>query len=81
MKTIFIAAATALVFFSSCGNKNGQSSADSSAAKQITVITDTAASHSTAAVKYQCPMKCEGEKTYDKPGPCPECGMTMKEVK
>jgi protein SCO1/2 len=30
---------------------------------------------------YQCPMKCEGEKTYDKPGECPLCKMELKEVK
>lgn len=29
---------------------------------------------------YQCPMKCEGEKTYSKAGKCPECGMTMKKM-
>ncbi|QAA81634.1 copper-translocating P-type ATPase [Aequorivita sp. H23M31] len=31
---------------------------------------------------YYCPMHCEGEKTYDKPGDCPVCGMDLvKEVK
>jgi len=30
---------------------------------------------------YQCPMKCEGEKTYDKPGKCPKCGMDIQDVK
>lgn len=30
---------------------------------------------------YQCPMKCEGEKTYDSAGKCPVCTMDMKEVK
>ncbi|MBI1827261.1 MAG: hypothetical protein HY287_03665 [Planctomycetes bacterium] len=30
------------------------------------------------ATVYQCPMKCEGEKTYDKPGKCPKCGMELK---
>lgn len=30
---------------------------------------------------YQCPMKCEGEKTYDKQGKCPKCGMALTEVK
>ncbi|CAN5909785.1 hypothetical protein BH11BAC7_BH11BAC7_05930 [soil metagenome] len=30
---------------------------------------------------YQCPMKCEGEKTYDTAGKCPMCQMDMKEVK
>lgn len=28
--------------------------------------------------KYYCPMHCEGEKTYDKPGDCPVCGMHLK---
>ena len=26
---------------------------------------------------YYCPMHCEGDKTYDKPGDCPECGMHL----
>ena len=29
-------------------------------------------------VVYQCPMKCEGEKTYAKAGKCPQCGMNLK---
>lgn len=33
-----------------------------------------------AAAKYFCPMKCEGEKTYDQPGRCPVCNMKLKEV-
>lgn len=28
-------------------------------------------------VKYQCPMKCEGEKVYDQPGKCPVCKMNL----
>jgi len=28
--------------------------------------------------RYICPMKCEGEKTYDKPGNCPVCNMKLK---
>ena len=27
--------------------------------------------------KYYCPMHCEGEKVYDKPGDCPVCGMHL----
>ena len=27
---------------------------------------------------YQCPMQCEGEKTYDKPGQCPTCKMDLQ---
>ncbi len=29
------------------------------------------------AEKYYCPMKCEGDKTYEKPGDCPKCGMDL----
>ena len=32
------------------------------------------------AAVYQCPMKCEGDKTYDKQGDCPKCGMELKKV-
>lgn len=31
-------------------------------------------------VAYQCPMKCEGDKTYSKAGKCPKCGMNLKAV-
>ncbi len=34
----------------------------------------------TNAAQYQCPMKCEGEKTYDKPGICPVCKMDLKKA-
>ncbi len=27
--------------------------------------------------KYYCPMRCEGDKTYGKPGECPVCGMDL----
>lgn len=30
--------------------------------------------------KYYCPMKCEGEKTYDHPGNCPVCGMKLEKA-
>jgi rubrerythrin len=28
---------------------------------------------------YQCPMKCDN-KTYDKPGNCPVCGMELEKL-
>lgn len=34
----------------------------------------------TEKATYACPMKCEGEKTYDKPGSCPICKMDLKKV-
>ena len=29
-------------------------------------------------IKYQCPMKCEEEKTYEKKGTCPVCKMKLR---
>ena len=33
-----------------------------------------------AMTSYQCPMKCEGEKTYGEEGTCPKCKMDLKEI-
>lgn len=66
-----------LVFITSCGNKNNAQHSEHSASEQTGVDT-TSTSQQVAAV-YQCPMKCEGEKTYDKPGKCPKCSMDLKE--
>jgi transcription initiation factor IIE alpha subunit len=46
--------------------------AQSTKAKNKTAVADT--------VVYQCPMKCEGDKTYDKAGKCPKCNMNLKAV-
>lgn len=44
-------------------------------------INDDVHEHSdVAGVVYQCPMKCEADKTYDEPGSCPVCKMDLKEV-
>lgn len=32
------------------------------------------------ASAYMCPMKCEGEKSYEKSGNCPKCGMELKKA-
>lgn len=32
----------------------------------------------TKGSRYYCPMHCEGDKTYDKPGDCPVCGMNLE---
>jgi protein SCO1/2 len=39
---------------------------------------NTKNSAKTTAEKYQCPMHCEGDKTYDKPGNCAVCKMDLK---
>ena len=42
---------------------------------------DESTSEAVAQLEYQCPMKCEGEKTYtEKDMKCPVCGMGLKEV-
>lgn len=33
-----------------------------------------------AAESYYCPMRCEGKKTYEKPGKCPVCGMDLEKA-
>lgn len=40
---------------------------------------NTSSSHPVASASgiYYCPMRCEGDKTYDKPGNCPVCGMHL----
>ena len=39
---------------------------------------NTKNSDKTTAEKYQCPMHCEGDKTYDKPGKCGVCKMELQ---
>ncbi|WP_417939782.1 heavy metal translocating P-type ATPase [Flavobacterium sp. RS13.1] len=40
--------------------------------------TETKKGHQNSAKSiYYCPMHCEGDKTYDKPGDCPVCGMDL----
>ncbi len=36
--------------------------------------------HAHNGEEYYCPMRCEGDKTYDKPGDCPKCGMHLIKV-
>lgn len=33
-----------------------------------------------SSLVYQCPMKCEGKKTYDNLGKCPVCSMNLVEI-
>lgn len=45
-----------------------------------TVAGATAAAATAASVQYQCPMKCEGGKTYPEPVNCPVCNMKLMPV-
>jgi hypothetical protein len=58
-------------------------SGDLAATKKVyeEMVSLTAALAKYAPKVYQCPMKCEKEKTYDKPGKCPKCGMDLQDVK
>lgn len=78
MKKTILSALIAIAFLTSCGTAGPKSTNDS-----VAVVAPTSPTGGTnvAAVKYQCPMKCEGEKTYDAKGACPLCKMEMKEVK
>ena len=51
---------------------SGSKSADHVHKKETPAIHN----HNTTGV-YYCPMHCEGDKTYDKPGDCPVCGMDL----
>lgn len=37
-------------------------------------------SNKTEEITYQCPMKCEGEKTFSEPGSCSVCKMDLKPI-
>lgn len=36
--------------------------------------------YETAMATYQCPMKCEGDKSYKEEGACPVCKMDLKMI-
>ncbi len=57
---------TSIMFMASCGSKTSENK--------------TEKTEQTENAMYQCPMKCEGEKMYDKPGQCPVCKMDLEKV-
>lgn len=72
-KTILTAGITMLFVvgsatFIGCGNSENQS--------KINTNEHVEGEHT----EYQCPMKCEGEKTYSEEGSCPVCGMDLTEL-
>lgn len=46
----------------------------------LVLLMAVSACSSTEDSVYHCPMKCEGEKTYEKPGKCPVCNMDLKAI-
>jgi hypothetical protein len=75
MKKLILSSIVAIALLASCGD-GAKSKSDS-----VQATAPANGNSNIAAVKYQCPMKCEGEKTYDAAGKCPMCQMDMKEVK
>jgi len=71
----------------SCGESKKENSGDAEKMEihDETKVNSEADSHDhsdhMATAVYQCPMKCEGEKTYSEQGTCPECKMKLAEVK
>ncbi|MEO7046097.1 MAG: heavy metal-binding domain-containing protein, partial [Ferruginibacter sp.] len=62
--------------------KNGSHAMTEPAAKKENKSSDDRV-HNTSnksSGKYYCPMHCEGNKIYDKPGDCPVCGMNLEKV-
>ncbi|MDQ3111587.1 MAG: hypothetical protein M3R17_16995 [Bacteroidota bacterium] len=76
MKKLILSSVLAIAFLASCGGDADKNKSDSANA-----VVPANGGTNVTAVKYQCPMKCEGEKTYDAAGKCPMCQMDMKEVK
>ena len=68
------------LIFTSC-NKTKKSESEVKEKTEIKEVTKTSKSSEIAMAEYQCPMKCEGDKTYHEQGSCPKCNMDLKEVK
>ena len=87
MKKIIHLAAVSIMFaftMQSCGNnssnQNTTKKADSTAVKTVTA--DSSKTASTAPETAKTMYKCPGcGKVFDKPGKCPECGLTLVQIK
>ncbi len=59
--------------------KSAESSVKNSGqqAKKVEIMSMHPDQENKSVEKYHCPMRCEGDKTYDHPGDCPVCGMHL----
>ncbi|MCX6312808.1 MAG: hypothetical protein NT084_14390 [Bacteroidetes bacterium] len=78
MKKIVFSSLILIASLSSCNTNASKTTNDSTA---VVAPAAPKSGNEVAAVKYQCPMKCEGEKTYAAPGKCPSCQMDLAEIK
>jgi|JI10StandDraft_1071094.scaffolds.fasta_scaffold11973_4 hypothetical protein len=80
--------AFAMIAFTACGGADDQGHNDNGDHNEHMNSDSTGHMHSDGAdhmheahaAAYQCPMKCEGDKTYAEAGRCPVCNMDLKEV-
>lgn len=78
-KVILSAAIIAAIGFTSC---TSEKKTDKEEVQKEEVQKSEMDQDKMAVAEYQCPMKCEDEKTYtDKDHSCPVCKMDLKEVK
>ena len=85
VKSVRILTLVVLVLLLSCNNSPKESDKDANVNKdEVQVQKDSTNAHQHGAhlamTAYQCPMECEGDKTYPEPGTCPECHMNLMEV-
>jgi len=71
----FLYPTLALLAFTACGSGDAESEH-----KEHMQNDSTMHSNEEHAAAYQCPMKCEGDKTYTEAGQCPVCKMNLKKV-
>ena len=72
--TRILVIAFAIVTVTSC--KDSKKEHDNNDGENIEMNHDNDEQH----LAFACPMKCEGDKTYEKAGSCSVCGMDLKEV-
>lgn len=72
--------AFAMIAFTACGGNDDHGHDEHSDHKEHMHSDSTDHMHEEHAAAYECPMKCEGDKTYAEAGKCPVCKMDLKAV-
>lgn len=62
--------------FVACNNSTPKNENTETAA----TLADTIVATDSALATYQCPMKCQGDTTYNAPGQCAVCGMDLEKL-
>ncbi|MFD1315458.1 heavy metal-binding domain-containing protein [Namhaeicola litoreus] len=91
MKKLSILILFSIVFisFTSCKESNKEAAKTEEVKEvEVTEVEETVVNEETSAEAteeqtahvYQCPMKCEEDKTYSEATTCPKCKMDLKEI-